>query len=72
MIVDTLETFASVFKISIHPKRKYEEEVKHRPSIPNNVRHWQVFEDDKQIERFLQIAREFENTHIDEQNFFQE
>ena len=70
MIVDTLLTSASVFKIPIHPNKKYEVEVKHRLAIPDNVWHWQVFENDKQIERFWHMAREFENIHIDEENFF--
>jgi ribonuclease HI len=30
-------------------KLKYHIEMKHRPSIPNNVKHWQVFEDDEKI-----------------------
>jgi hypothetical protein len=27
-------------------KLKYHIEMRHRPSIPNNVQHWKVFEDD--------------------------
>jgi hypothetical protein len=46
-IIDALATLASVFKISIFPNRKYEIEVKHRPTVPNNIKHWQVFENDK-------------------------
>ena len=39
MIVDDLETSRSVFKIPIYQKRKCEVEVKHKPTIPDNVRH---------------------------------
>lgn len=39
IIADALATLASVFKIHIYPNRKYEIEVKHRPSIPGNVKY---------------------------------
>ena len=28
-------------------------EIQNRPSVPNNIEHWQVFEDDKDIVNFL-------------------
>jgi hypothetical protein len=59
-IVDALATSASVFKIPIFPNRGYEIEVKHRPTVPDNIKYWQVFEDDKQIESFLKMDDEFE------------
>jgi hypothetical protein len=64
-IVDALATSASVFKIPILPDKRYEIEVKHRPTVPDNIRHWQVFDDDKQVERFLPMSNEFTNTNID-------
>jgi ribonuclease HI len=64
---DVLATSASVFKIPIFPNRKYEIEVKHRPTVPDNIKHWQVFEDDKQVERFLQMSDEFTNINIDDE-----
>ena len=39
-----------------------------RPSIPDNTKYWQVFEDDMQIKRFLELLGEFVNTCIDEEN----
>ena len=39
-----------------------------RPSIPDNSKYWQVFEDDMQIKRFLELSGEFVNTHIDGEN----
>ena len=44
---DSLTVSASLFQIPEYPKEKYQIEVKHRPSIPDNVDHWQVFEDDE-------------------------
>jgi hypothetical protein len=42
-IVDALDTLGSVFKISIFPNKKYEIEVKHMPTIPDNNKYWQTF-----------------------------
>ena len=47
LISDALATLSSVFKIPIFPNKKYEIEVKHRLALPDNIKHWQIFEDDK-------------------------
>jgi hypothetical protein len=65
-ITDALATSASVFKIPIFPNIKYEIEFKHRPTVPDNIKYWKVFEDDKQVERFLQMSDEFANINIDD------
>jgi hypothetical protein len=46
-ITDALATSDSFFNIPIFPNKNYEIEVKHRPMIPDNIKYWQVFEDDK-------------------------
>ena len=61
-IADSLANSASLFKILIYPNKRYEIQVKHRPSIPNNVKNWQVFADNHQVKRFLQNEEEFVNT----------
>jgi len=66
-IADALATSASVFKIPIFSNIKYEIEVKHRPMIPNNIKYWKVFEDDKHVERFLQMSDEFANVNINDE-----
>ena len=33
---------SSLFKIPIHPNKKYGIEVKHRPAVPDNLKYWQV------------------------------
>ena len=43
-------------------------DIVNRPSILDNSKYWQVFEDDMQIKRFLELSREFVNTHIDAEN----
>jgi hypothetical protein len=35
--------------------------------VPDNIKYWQVFENDKQIESFLKIEDGFENLNIDEE-----
>ena len=71
-IADSLATSASIFKIPIFPNKKYEVQVKHRPSIPHNVKNWQVFEDNHQIKIFLENYGEFVNTQIDDENQLEE
>eukprot|EP00253_Pinus_taeda_P008952 PITA_08952 len=62
---DSLATVANTFRIPIYPNEKYEITVTHRPSISNNIRHWQVFEDDQKIRRFLERTNQFLSTPID-------
>jgi hypothetical protein len=50
------------------PNLKYEVEMKYKPSIPENVKHWQVFEDDQHIKKFLEMINEFSTTHIDKED----
>ena len=39
--------------------------------IPDNVDHWQVFDDDKLISRFMEMFEEFGNVSIDQVNMFE-
>jgi ribonuclease HI len=65
-VADSLVVSASNFIVPLPPKLKYDIEVKYRPSIPENVKHWKVFEDDIEIKRFLEIVEEFSALHIDQ------
>jgi ribonuclease HI len=65
-MADSLVVSTSNFKIPLPPKLKYDVEVKYRPSIPDNVKHWKVFEDDLEIKRFLETMEEFSSLHIDQ------
>jgi ribonuclease HI len=55
-MADSLATSASNFKVPLPPKFRYDVEVKYRPSIPDNVKHWKVFEDDLEIKKFLETV----------------
>jgi hypothetical protein len=71
-MADSLATSASNFKVPLPPKFRYDVEVKYRPSIPDNVKHWKVFEDDLEIKRFLETVEEFSEMHIDQDSVSKE
>jgi hypothetical protein len=68
VITDSLVVSASNFIVPLPPEIKYDVEVKYRPSIPNNVKNWKVFEDDLEIKIFLETIGEFSASHIDQDN----
>jgi hypothetical protein len=39
-------------------------EIIFRPSIPDNIDHWQVFKDDEQVLRFIHNVNEFSNFNV--------
>jgi hypothetical protein len=65
-LVDSLVVSASQFRIPLPPRIKYDVEIRYRPSVPNNIRHWKVFEDDIEIRKFLKSVDEFSALHIDQ------
>ena len=71
VIVDSLAILASNFKVPLPPKLRYDVEVKYRPSIPENVKHWKVFEDDLEIKRFMENVEDFFVLHIDQDPDFE-
>lgn len=66
-IADAYAIAASAFRIPIYPNKTYIIEVKHRPGIPDNVKYWQVFQDDDHIEDFLTLSGDYENMIIEEE-----
>jgi ribonuclease HI len=67
-LVDSLAISASIFIPPMPPKLNYEIQVKYRPSLPENIKYWKVFEDDDELRRFLQVVDEFFDMHIDQKN----
>ena len=63
---DSLVVLASNFRVPLPSKLRYDVEVKYRPYIPKNVKHWKVFEDDIEIKIFLETIDEFFALHIDQ------
>jgi hypothetical protein len=68
ILADGLATSTTTCKIPFRPTRQYTVEVKCRPTVPDNIRYWQVFGNDDQIEDFLQCKNDFECTNIDLEN----
>jgi ribonuclease HI len=71
-LADSLAASASNFKVPLPPKFRYDVEVKYRPSIPDNVKHWKVFEDDIEVKSFLETVEEFSEMHIDQDAILEE
>ena len=71
-IADSLATSIGVFKIPMYPNSRHEIEVKHKPYVPNNLKNWQVFEDYKQIQSFINLNGYFDGFIIDEDNMLLE
>jgi ribonuclease HI len=63
---DFLAFTASLLEVPALPTVRSDVEIKYRPSVPDNVKHWKVFEDDQEIEKFLQSVDDFSALHIDE------
>lgn len=52
IIADALAKAASNLKIPMNSRNKFEIHVKHCLTVPDNQRHWQVFQDDEGINDF--------------------
>jgi len=52
-LADSLVVSASTFIPPLPHKMRYEIQVKYRPSLPNNVKFWKVFENDDELSKFL-------------------
>jgi ribonuclease HI len=67
-LADSLVVSASTFIPPLPPKLNYEIQVKYRPSLPDNVKFWKVFEDDAELSRFLGVMDEYSDLQIDQEN----
>jgi len=64
---DPLATTDRTFKPPLILKIKHEVGMRYIASILENIKHWQLFEDDKQIRRFLKMVEEISATDIDQE-----
>jgi hypothetical protein len=64
---DSLALAASTFRPPIGPNFKYQVEVRHRTTIPDNIKYWKVFSDDLELQIFLQTIDEFSIISIDQE-----
>jgi hypothetical protein len=65
---DSLALAANNFRTPIFPNLRFEIKVRHRPSIPDNIKNWEFFKDDQEIQRFLETIDDFSNISIDQDN----
>ena len=65
LIADSLATTARNLKIPMTSNNKFEIYIKHRPIVLDNLRYWQVFWDDNEINAFLQGDGKFKDTPIE-------
>jgi len=61
----SLATFSNTCKLPFEPNHQFTAEIRHRPAIPDNVKNWQVFDNDNQINNFLTLEEEFSSTNVD-------
>lgn len=61
----SLTMFSSTCKLPFQPNHQYTAKVRHRPAIPYNLKNWQVFTNDQQINNFLTLEEEFVKSNID-------
>jgi ribonuclease HI len=66
VMADSLAVSASHFRIPLLPKIRYDVEIQYRTFVPDNIKHWKVFEDDLEIKRFIESVEEFSALHIDQ------
>ena len=55
------------FRIPKTTQQRYPIEVRYRPSVPDNVKQWRVFEYDIETKIFLELTHEFYNSLIDQE-----
>ena len=58
-VADALAKAAGKLKIPMNSSNKFEIYVKHRPTIPDNQRNWQVFQDDEEINLFFAFFSQY-------------
>jgi len=64
IIADSLATVARNLKIPLNSINKFEIHGKHRLVVPDNIRYWQVFWDDNEINAFSQNEGKIKNDSI--------
>ena len=53
---DSLALEATYFNVPKLTHLKYPIEVRYRPSVPDNIKHWKVFHDDQELQEFLELT----------------
>ena len=64
---DSLALAIAYFKVPKVTHLKYPIDVRYRPSVPDDIKHWKVFHDDQEIKEFLDLLGEFSNDLVDQE-----
>ena len=67
-MADSLAIASNTFKVPINIQSTYDVQVKHKPSVPHNIKHWQIFQDDQQIKKFLECVDDFSENIVDQEH----
>jgi hypothetical protein len=65
-VADSLAVSSNFLKVSLPSVVNSDVGIRYRPFVPDNVKHWKVFEDDHEIEKFLRSVDEFSMLHINQ------
>ena len=66
-IVDSLALAATYFKVPKVTHLKYPIDVRYRPSVPNDIKHWKAFHDELERKEFMELVGEFSNDLVDQE-----
>jgi hypothetical protein len=70
IIVDSLATFASILSpLEDYEASQFTLDLLYKPSMPNNISNWKVFEGDEQIINFLTNQDNFKDLAIEDKVF---
>ena len=70
ILVDSLATTASrMSPLEYYEASRFTVELLYKPSVPNNISNWKVFEEDEQIIKILTNQDNFKNLVIDDEVF---
>ena len=64
-MTDSLDLAVAYFKVPKIIHLKYPIEIRYKPPVLDNIKHWKFFHDDQEIKEFLELTDEFSNSLID-------
>ena len=65
---DSLALAIAYFKVPKVTHLKYPIDVRYRPSVLDNIKHWKFFNDDQEIQEFLELVGEFSDDTVDHEH----
>ena len=68
---DSLALAAAYFKVPKVTHLKYPIDVRYRPSVPGDIKHWKVFHDDQEIKESLVLVGDFSDDLFDQEQDFE-